>query len=190
MGLGVIIVVAALTFGVCYLLDNGFSKVFRGQVQHASGLSVRLNKRYATVGLVLAFLGVCAVFAGLKEGIALAIGGGIVLLVGIGAIVYYLSFGVFYDEDSFIYTSFGKKSVTYRYAQINGQMLYNVSGNIMIELHMKDGKSVALQSTMVDVYPFMDHAFRCWCRQTGRDPAQCPFHDPDNSCWFPNVEGT
>ena len=189
MGLGVIIVVAALTFGVCYLLDKGFNKVFRGKVQHASGLSVRLNKRYATIGLVMAFLGVCAIFTGLKEGIALALGGGVVLLIGIGAIVYFLSFGIYYDEDSFLYTSFGKKSVTYRFGQIEGQMLYNVSGNIMIELHMKDGKSVSLQSTMVGVYPFMDHAFQRWCRQTGRDPVACDFHDPDNSCWFPNVEG-
>ena len=190
MGFGVIIVVAALTFGACYFLDKGFNKVFRGEAQHASGLSVRLNKRYATIGLVLSFLGVCAIFAGLKQGIALALGGGIVLLIGVGAIVYFLSFGIFYDEDSFIYTTFGKKSVTYHYDQIAGQMLYNVSGSIMIELHMKDGKTVALQSTMVDVYPFLDHAFKSWCRQTGRDPALCEFHDPENSCWFPNVEGT
>lgn len=190
MGFGVIIVVAALTFGVCYLVDKGFSKLFRGQVQHASGLSVRLNKRYATIGSILAFLGVCSVFAGLREYLALAIGGGIVVLIGVGLIVYYLTFGIFYDDNSFIYTSFGKRSVTYRYHQICGQMLYNVSGNIMIELYMKDGRSVSLQSAMVGVYPFLDHAFRNWCRQTGRDPGQCPFHDPDNSCWFPNVEGT
>lgn len=190
MGIGVIIVVVALTFGVCYLIDKGFHKLFRSKVQHASGLSVRLNQRYATIGLILVFLGICSLFAGLREYLVLAIGGGIVLLIGVGLIVYYVTFGIFYDDDGFIHASFGKRSVTFRYDEIMGQMLYNVSGNIMIELHMKDGRSVQLQPAMVGVYPFLDHAFDRWCCQTRRDPDQCDFHDPDNSCWFPNVEGT
>lgn len=189
MDIGVIVVVAALTFGVCWLIDKGFKNVFRGKAQHDSGLSVRLNKRYATIGIVLGFLGVCALFAGMKEYLALTIGGGIVAVIGVCLIVYYLTFGIFYDADGFILTTFGKRSVTYRYDQIVGQMLYNVSGNIVIEIHLKDGRAVSLQAAMIGVYPFLDHAFQCWCRQTGRDPQGCAFHDPDNSCWFPNVEG-
>lgn len=189
MGIGVIIVVLALTFGVCWLVDNGFQKLFRGRVQHASGLSVRLNKRYATIGIVLAFLGVCAIFAGLRDGLALVFGGVIVALLGVALIVYYLTFGIYYDDKSFIYSKFGKRSVTYRYDQIMGQMLYNVSGSIVVELHMRDGQAVTVQCSMVGADPFLDHAFARWCHQTGRDPQNCAFHDPDNSCWFPNMEG-
>lgn len=184
-----IIIVAAATFGLCFLVDKGFHKVFRSKEQHASGLSVRLNKRYATIGIVLFFLGVCAIFAGMKDYLALVYGGIIVVGLGICLVVYYLSFGVFYNEDGFVLTTFGKRSVTYRYNQIQGQLLYNASGNLLIELHMKDGRSVNLQASMVGVYPFMDTAFAGWCAQTGRRPEDCDFHDPDNSLWFPQMEG-
>ena len=183
------LIVAALTFGICFLLDKGFQKTFRSKTQHASGLSVRLNKRYATFGIILAFLGVCAIFAGLGGTLILLIGGPIVLLMGIGLIVYYMTFGVFYDSEGFVLTTFGKRSTTYRYNQITGQLLYNASGNVLIELHMKDGRSVNLQSTMTGAYTFLDCAFENWCRQTGRKAEECDFHDPDNSLWFPLMEG-
>lgn len=183
------ILIAAATFGVCFLVDKGFHKTFRGKVQHVSGLSVRLNKRYATIGIVLFFLGVCALFAGLKGYLALSIGGAVVTLMGIALIVYYMTFGIFYDNDGFVLTTFGKRSTTYRYNQIAGQLLYNASGNLLIELHMKDGRSVNLQAGMIGVYPFLDTAFENWCRQKGIDPTGCDFHDPDSSLWFPMMEG-
>lgn len=183
------IIIAALTFGVCYVVDKGFHKTFRGKAQHASGMSVRLNKRYATIGIVLFFLGVCSIFAGLNGYLALSIGGAIVAAIGIALIVYYMTFGIFYDKDGFVLTTFGKRSTTYQYNQIAGQLLYNASGNILIELHMKDGRSVNLQAGMVGVFPFLDAAFENWCRQTGRNPEECEFHDPDNSLWFPMMEG-
>lgn len=183
-----ILFVAALTFGACWLVDKGAKKIFRGKVQHISGLSVRLNKRYATIGIILAFLGVCAIFAGVKEYLALVIGGGVVVLMGVCLIVYYLTFGIFYDDDSFLLTTFGKRSVSYRYDQIVGQMLYNAGGNILVELHLKGGRSVTIQAPMVGGFAFLDHAFQRWCHQTGRDPKDCGFHDPDNSLWFPNME--
>lgn len=188
MGFGVLIVVAALTFGACFLVDRGFKNKFRGRVEHASGLSVRLNKRYATFGVIFSILGVAAIFTGLDGHWALLIGGGIVLLMGAGCIVYYLTFGVFYNDESFVLTTFGKRSTAYRYDQIVGQQLYNASGNILIELHMKDGRAVTLQAAMIGVYPFLDKAFASWCRQTGRDPESCDFHDPENSIWFPALE--
>lgn len=183
------LVIAALTLGVCFLLDKGFQKTFRGKVQHVSGLSVRLNKRYATAGIILVFLGVCAILAGLSGTWILLIGGPIVALMGISLIVYYMTFGVFYDAEGFVLTTFGKRSTTYRYNQIAGQLLYNASGNVLIELHMKDGRSVNLQSTMTGAYAFLDYAFENWCRQTGRTTEECDFHDPDNSLWFPLMEG-
>jgi hypothetical protein len=182
------IIVAAITFGVCYLADKGFHNIFRNKVQHVSGLSVRLNKRYATIGIVLFFLGVCSIFAGFKGHLALIIGGVVVTLMGVALIVYYMTFGIFYNQDGFVLTTFGKRSTTYRYNEIVGQLLYNASGNVLIELHMKDGRSVNLQAGMIGVYPFLDYAFENWCRQTGRSPEHCEFHDPDQSLWFPMME--
>lgn len=184
-----IVIIGALTFGICFLVDKGFTKKFRGKAQHKSGLSVRLNKKYGAFGLILIALGVAAIFSGLNgNGLVLSIGGGVVLLVGIGLLVYYMTFGVFYDEEGFVLTTFGKRSTQYRYAQIQGQRLYNASGNVLIELHMEDGRTVGLQAGMLGVYPFLDKAFFSWCRQRGVASESCEFHDPDNSIWFPMME--
>lgn len=185
-----VIIVAAAVFGICFLVDKAFVKLFRSQAQHRTGLAVRLSKRYGSIGLILVVLGIAAVFLGFgaNEGMVLPVGGGILILVGIGLVVYYMTFGVFYDDESFILTRFGKPSKTYRYRDIRSQQLYNNQGYTLIELYLADGNTLQLQSTMTDVYPFLDHAFDTWCRQTGRKPEECSFHDPSNSCWFPTVE--
>ena len=184
-----IIVMAAATFGVCFLLDKGFTKVFRGTQQHQTGLSVRLSKRYGSGGLLLVVLGLAAVFSGVTNGKVLLVGGIFVVLLGVGLIVYYMTFGVYYDADSFVLTTFGRKSTTYAFRDIRAQQLYTVTGgSTIIELHLRSGRTVSLQSTMTGVYPFLDAAFAAWCRQTGRNPEDCPFHDPANSRWFPGLE--
>ena len=189
MGIIIVLVIAGLTFGICYLFDKGYTNTFRNKIQHHSGLAVRLNKRYAIFGLILTFLGILAVCSGIGGDTVLLVGGITVLLIGLGLITYYLTFGIFYDADTFLYTSFGKKSVEYRFGDILTQQLYVVQGGgIIIELHLKDGKAVSLQSAMEGTYPFLDHAFAAWCRQTGRDPESCDFHDPSQSLWFPAEE--
>ena len=184
-----VLLIAAATFGICYLFDKGFVNMFRNKVQHRSGLAVRVSKRYAAFGLILVVLGIAALFSGIGGEKVLLFGGIVVLLVGIGLITYYLTFGVFYDEDTLLITTFGKKSTSYDFKDIKGQKLYLIQGgSVVIELHMTDGRAVSIQSPMEGAYPFLDHAFSAWCRQKGIDPGSCEFHDPANSLWFPNVE--
>ena len=183
-----VIIIAAITFLVCFLLDKGFQKKFRGKAQHKTGLSVGLNKKYGAFGMIAILLGVSAVFTGWGNSWVLMAGGGIIVLLGIGLVVYYMTFSVFYDEESFLLTTFGKKSKTYRFEEIHHQQLYNSYGNILVELHMTDGRAVQLQGAMVGVYPFLDKAFAGWCRQKGIRQEDCAFHDPQNSCWFPSEE--
>lgn len=184
-----VILVAALTFGLMFLVDKGFTKAFRGKEQHKSGLSVRLSKHYGVAGIILTVLAVLVLITDFEEDSGLMIFAGIFIAVlGIGLMVYYMTFGLFYDDDSFILTTFGKKSVTYRYADIQGQKLYTTTGGaIIVELHMVDGRAVSLQSSMDGAYPFLDKAYFRWCDQKGIDPDSCEFHDPANSCWFPEV---
>ena len=186
-----VVLVIAGTLLLCWLADKGFEKIFRSKPQHVSGKSVRLNKYYGVGGLLLTVLGISSALSGTNADTALLIYGGIlILLVGIALIVYYMTFGVFYDKDSFVLTTFGKRSTTYRYADIQNQQLYrNQGGSILIELYLRDGRSLQLQSTMKDAYDFLDTAFAGWCHQRGIRPEDCGFHDPDNSCWFPSVEG-
>ncbi len=184
-----VLVIAALTFGACYLFDKGYSEKFRNKVQHHTGLSVRLNRRYAVFGLIVTLLGILAICVGATEDVVLLIGGVLVLALGIGLITYYLTFGVFYDDDTFLLTTFGKKTVEYRFSDIETQKLYSVQGGgVIIELHLRDGQAVSLQSAMEGTYPFLDHAFYAWCRQTGRAPEDCTFHEPSQSLWFPSGE--
>lgn len=186
-----IFLIAAAVFGICYLVDKAFTKAFRSKAQHRSGKAVRANKRYGVFGVVLAALGIMAVCIGVTDGVVLLVGGIAVLLMGICLAVYYLSFGIFYDGESFLQSRFGKKDVTYYYRDIKGQKLYLVQGgSIIVELHMADGNVVSLQSAMDGIYPFLDTAFAAWCLQTGRDPQSCDFHDPSQSLWFPTVEET
>ena len=184
-----VILVVLGTFALCFAVDKGFTKIFRGKKEHQSGLSVKLNKKYGLVGILLTVLGIAALIAGIREGSGLLmVGGPIVSLMGIGLLVYYMTFGIFYDEDGFILTTFGKKSISYRYAEIKGQQLYNASGAIVIELHLTDGRAVQLQASMEGAYVFMDKAFFRWLDQTGRVQEECEFFDPQNSCWFPPVD--
>jgi len=186
MGILYILVIAAVVFGICFVIDKLFTKVFRSKQQHASGLAVRCSKKYGSIGLLSGILGIAAIFAG---GTLMLVCGILLILCSAALVTYYLTFGIFYDEDAFVYTRFGKKSITYRYRDILSQQLYNSAGNIVIELHMADGKAVQLQSAMDGVYPFLDKAFTLWLRQTGRKQEDCPFYDPQNSCWFPPAEG-
>ena len=188
MELALIIVAAALTFGVCYLVDKGYTKKFRSAPQHLSGLSVRLNRRYGVIGLALTVLGVAGMMAGLREGWFMVAGGGFLVATGLAFVAYYISWGIYYDEDTFLVCGFGRKSRTYYYRDIQSQGLFNASGNIVIELYMKDGSAVQLQAAMEGAYAFMDKAFSAWCRQKGIREETCDFHNSQQCRWFPAAE--
>lgn len=184
-----ILLVAAVIFGLCYLVDKGFAKLFRSKAQHISGLAVRASKRYGLFGVIFSVLGILALINGLGEASVLLWGGIVVLVLGVCLCVYYLSFGIFYDGESLLYSRFGKKDQVYAFGDIVGQKLYAIQGGAtMIELHMTDGKAISVLSTMDGVYPFLDTAFAAWCMQTGQEPHSCDFHDPSKSLWFPTVE--
>ena len=78
------ILVAAAVFGLCFLLDKGFTKAFRGQAQHKSGLAVKVHKRYATIGIFLIVLGIAAMFIQIEgSDLPLLIGGIFVVVAGV-----------------------------------------------------------------------------------------------------------
>lgn len=186
-----ILLVAALIFGICRLVDGAFVKLFRSKAQHRSGLAVRASKRYGIFGVFLIVLGILGIMAGIGGDKVLLIGSVVVLLMGIGLATHYLSFGIFYDGESFLVSAFGKKDREYRFADIAEQQLYIVTGgNTIIELHMNDGSAVSVQSNMDGVYPFMDTAFAAWCMAHGTTAEQCSFYDPTKSWWFPHKEET
>ncbi len=179
-----VLMIVALVFGVCYLVDKGFTKLFRSKAEHRSGLSVRPSKRYASIGLIAIALGVGSMLAIPQEGWVMGAAGGVILLLGICLVVYYMTFGIYYDDDGFLYCTFGRKGRTYRYGQIQSQNLYGTA----IELYLEDGNTVQLQLAMTGVFPFMDKAFHGWLRQTERQKEACTWYEPENGKWFPQAE--
>lgn len=184
-----ILLVAAAVFGLCYLVDKTFTKKFRSKAQHMSGMAVRANKMYGVFGVALSAIGLMAIAVGITSGILLAAGGAVVLAMGAGLAAHYLTFGIFYDGESFLVSALGKKSHSHFYNEIKEQKLYILQGgSVLVELHLTDGTAVAIQSTLDGAYPFLDTAFAGWCIQTGRDPQSCDFHDPSKHWWFPHEE--
>lgn len=188
MDFAIVLLIAAVVFGLCFVLDKVYTKVFRNKKQHKSGNEVRHSKRYGSFGLIIAVLGLAAILTGLPDNWLLFCGGIVVLLVGTGLVVFYMTFGIFYDEDSFVLTTFGKKSKSYRYEQIVSQQLFTSYNNLVVELLMDDGRTVQLQSVMKGLYPFLDKASAGWMVQKGMTAEACEFYDPENSCWFPTRE--
>lgn len=184
-----ILLVAAAVFGLCYLVDKTYAKKFRSKAQHMSGMAVRANKMYGIFGVVLSVIGLMAIVVGITDGLLLLLGGIVVLAMGAGLAAHYLTFGIFYDGESFLVSSLGKKSHSHFYKEIREQKLYVLQGgSVLVELHLEDGTAVSVQSTLEGVYPFLDTAFAGWCIQTGRDPQSCDFHDPSKHWWFPHEE--
>lgn len=183
------VILAAVVFGICFALDKLFTRVFRAKAQHRSGMSVKVSRHYASVGIVLILLGISALFVKTDNfDLALTIGGGFVIVLGVCLIGYYLTFGVYYDESGFVLSQFGKKSNLYPYAAIQAQQLYKSGSTTVIELYLEDGRTVMLQSVMDGAYKFLDYAFARWCAEKGVEPESCAFHDPSNSLWFPRTE--
>ena len=131
MELIAVAIIAAVVFGLCFLVDKGFTRIFRGQQQHHSGTAVRLNKRYGSIGLIVAVLGVACLFAAPSQGVLLWVAGPILVLGGAALVAWYLSFGVFYDAEAFLVTNLFKKARRYTYDQIKAQQLYTASGNVI-----------------------------------------------------------
>ncbi len=183
-----VVLVAVLVFALCFGIDKGFTRLFRSRVQHLSGKSVRLNRKYGAFGTIITVLGLAAVLFGSQSSLFMLLGGIFLILVGLALAVYYMSFGIYYDDEGFLLTTFGRKSKLYPYGEILCQQLYSSYGNTLIELHLQDGRAVQLQAGMTGVYPFLDYAFARWCSQKGIAEQDCGFHDPENSCWFPGKE--
>ena len=184
------LIVAAATFGVMYGLDKLFTKLFRSQAQHHSGTAVRLKKGYGIAAIALCLLAVMSLMQFIMDGEMLMLVCAVVLIAmggGLGA--YYLTHGIFYDDDTFLFTTLGKKGVTYRYADITGQKLYVLQGgSYLVELYMAQGGTVSVQTSMSGAYDFLDKACHARFRQLGINSFECGWFDESQSCWFPPVE--
>lgn len=181
---------AALTFGAMYLMDKGFTKLLRNQAQHHSGTAVRLKKGYGVAAVLLVVLAALCLIQFINGGETLMLVCCVILIaMGAGLGLYYLCHGIFYDDDSFLYTTLGQKNRVYRYADITAQKLYVLQGgSYLVELYMNDDTTVSIQTSMEGAYAFLDKACHARFRQLGVNSFECDWFDSENSCWFPPKE--
>ena len=184
------LLIAAATFGVMFLLDKGLTKLFRSQSQHHSGTAVRLKKGYGIGSVALCILALLCLGNYLTASDSLMLLGFLVLLpMGLWLGAYYLAHGIFYDDDTFLFSTLGKKGRVYRYADIKAQKLYLIQGgSYLVELYMTDGSTVPVQTSMEGAYDFLDKACHARFRQLMINSFECDWFDEGNSCWFPPVE--
>ena len=184
------LVVIAATFGVMFLLDKGLTKLFRSRDQHRSGTAVRLKKHFGILSLALMALGLLAIVTYFTDRSPVLLVGGLLILPG-GAVlgIYYLTHGIFYNDESFLYVTFGNRSREYRYGDIRGQKLYEIQGGTLLaELHMADGTAVSVQGNMEGAPTFLDKAAHARMRQLGLNSHECDWFDETAGRGFPPVE--
>lgn len=137
-------------------------------------------------GIALMTLGALAAAAPL--GAVMDLAGALIAAGGALLLAWVLKFSLSYDEACFCLQGL-KGARQYRYGQIAGQKLYlTQGGGVIIELHMEDGSAVSLQSDIPGVYAFLDRAFARWLAEKGIREADCPWYNPEQSCWFPEAE--
>ncbi len=187
--MGYLLVIAA-TFGAMFLIDKGLTKLFRSREQHHSGTAVRLKKHYGILSLAMMILGGLGILTYFADGnLVLLLGGGLVLPGGAVLGIYYLTHGIFYNDESFLYVTFGNRSREYRYGDIRAQKLYEIQGgSLLVELHMADGSTVSVQGNMDGAPTFLDKAAHARMRQLGLNSHECAWFDETKGQWFPPVE--
>ena len=183
-----ILLVAVGTFVLCFIADKIFNRLFRHKSQHRSGMRVKANKRYASLGIILAVLGIAALCYSYVNRLLLLIVGITMVVVGGVLVFYYLSYGIYYDDESFIYSALGRKDKCYKHGDIIAQQLYYSNANAIIELHLSDGYSIQLQSSMDGFYDFMNKAFAGWVKQNNKKTDDCQHYDPHKYSWFPSLQ--
>lgn len=184
------LLVIAATFGAMYLMDKGLTRLFRSREQHRSGTAVRLKKHYGILSLAMIILGILGILTFFFDGNVILLLGGVLVAPG-GAVlgIYYLTHGIFYNDDSFLYVTFGNNAREYRYADIQGQKLYEIQGGtLLVELHMRDGRAVSVQFSMEGAPSFLDKAAHARMRQLGLNSHECSWFDESQGRWFPPVE--
>ena len=187
--MGYLLVIAA-TFGAMFLIDKGLTRLFRSRDQHHSGTAVRLKKHFGILSLALMGLGLLGIATYFTDrSLALLVGSLLILPGGAVLGIYYLTHGIFYDDEGFLYTTFGNRSAEYRYADIAAQKLYEIQGgSLLVELHMTDGKTVSVQGTMEGAPSFLSKAAHARMRQLNLNSHECDWFDETEGRWFPPVE--
>ena len=181
------ILLVAVIFGLVALVDQLLKKLFPKTGAMKSGTAVRMPRYSSILGLMMALLGfIGLLFLPLGDELFLWIGCAVVLLMGIYLLVNFGRFGIFYDDEGFIYRTLTKKAKAYRYSDIESQRSFIAKSGYNTILYAA-GDEIQLYGAMQGLSGFLSKAFYRWCEQKGIDP-QSVENDPASLVFFPAPE--
>ena len=179
------ILLVAVLFGLVALGDLLLKKLFK--LGKTKTEAVRMPRYSIILGLIMAMLGLIAVlYVPREEEQVLWLGSWVGLIMGVYLFVNYLWFGIYYDDQQFTYRVLGKKSRTYRFADITGQRTFLAKSGWNSNLYV-NGEEVQLYAAMQGLSDFLNKAFYLWCAAHGIDPDTVE-NDPHNLIFFPEPE--
>ncbi len=183
-----VIILCALVFLVCFLIDLLCKALFPKSKLEKSKTVVRPPRRSAIFGIILSFLGVAVLVKYLPQGedLLFIIGAAVVLVLGIILLITYFSVTIYFDDTGFLYKARGKRKQAFRYSQIKGQRSLMTRGGINTILFVGD-EEINLYSAMQNVNAFLSKAFFKWCEETGVDPDEIE-NNPRMLTYFPDPD--
>ena len=178
------ILLVAVIFGLVALADLLLKKLFPKNSAMKSGKAVRMPRYSAIFGIIMTLLSIIALlFLPMESEKFLMLGCVVVLIMGVYLLTSYIRFGVFYDDEQFVYRTLMKKAKTYRYGDIEAQKAFLAKSGLNTTLYVA-GDEIQLYSAMQGLSDFLNKAFFRWCEQKGIDPDTVE-NDPSMLVFFP-----
>lgn len=185
-----VLLLCAVVFLICFLIDLLLKALFPKSKLENSKNVVRPPRRSAVFGVILSFLGVVVLVKYLPtaEEILLIIGAAVALILGAVLLITYFSVVIYFDDEGFLYKARGHGKQTFRYSQIKGQRSLMTRGGINTILFVGDAE-INLYSAMQNVNAFLNKAFFKWCAEKGLDPDSIE-NNPRMLTYFPDPDNT
>lgn len=187
MKIAALLILCALVFLVCWLVDLGLRKLFPKTELEKGKNVVRPSRKNAIFGVVLTFAAAAVALFRLTEepDVLLTVGCAVAFVMGVILLVTYFSFAIYYDDEKFLLVERRKKR-EFRYDEIRGQRTLMTRGGYNSILFAGDAE-INLYSSMQNVNVFLGKAFFRWCDAKGIDPDGIE-NNPRMMTWFPDPE--
>ena len=182
------LIVCALVFLVCFLIDTLLKVIFPKSKLEKSRQAVRPPRRSAVIGVILAFLGLAAAvrIAPQEHDTLLLIGAIGAMVIGAVLLCTYFSVVIYYDDEGFLYKAWGHGKQEFRYSQIKGQRSLLTRGGVNTILFVGDAE-INLYGAMQNLNAFLSKAFFKWCEVKGIDPDSIE-NNPRMATYFPDPD--
>ena len=163
------VLLIVLVFGLIALIDFLFGKLFPKPEVMRSGQVVKMPRFSFILGLLISFFAIVGILYLPMEDKLLWWGSWLVLLMGGYLLVNFWRFGIYYDDEGFLYRTLFKKAKRYSYKDIRSQRSILARSGINTTLYVGED-SIPLYSAMQGLGDFLNKAFFRWCEESGIDP--------------------